>query len=291
MKISCNVIKDILPLYVEDLASEDTRKVVDEHIDQCHNCKKELEDMQVSTITPIDTDMRPLEKIRDSMRRKKLQTILFTSIITIVIAIALMAFLTAPEYLNDVTSVSIVENSDGTIVANFDEEVSGYDLEKRGSEYVITTWDSIWSRNVSRNHINSVVLNPDGEKVESVYYYYTDGRLDALKYGRNQYENGGVMTLPRLALAYYLTLAFAIIGICLMVKGVFRGNQKARNIITKIMLLPVSYILGHILIKGFSTSSYSMARDFYAILLAMIGIYAAILLAMNIVRKSNKNIF
>ena len=32
MKISCNVIRDILPLYAEDLASEDTKRLVDDHL-------------------------------------------------------------------------------------------------------------------------------------------------------------------------------------------------------------------------------------------------------------------
>ena len=40
MKIKCNVIKDILPLYIENIASEDTRVLIEEHIDECEDCKK-----------------------------------------------------------------------------------------------------------------------------------------------------------------------------------------------------------------------------------------------------------
>ncbi len=36
MKLSCNIIRDLLPLYVEGLASEDTRKAVEEHIAACY---------------------------------------------------------------------------------------------------------------------------------------------------------------------------------------------------------------------------------------------------------------
>ena len=32
MKISCDVIRDLLPLYVEDMLSNDSKNIVDEHI-------------------------------------------------------------------------------------------------------------------------------------------------------------------------------------------------------------------------------------------------------------------
>ena len=42
MKISCDVIRDLLPLYVEDMLSNDSKNIVDEHIEQCESCRDEL---------------------------------------------------------------------------------------------------------------------------------------------------------------------------------------------------------------------------------------------------------
>lgn len=292
MKTSCNVIKDMLPLYVENLASNETRRMVDEHISDCVECKKELEDMQSSTMTPMDTNTKPLEKIRDRMKKKRHQTIIFTTMITLIIAVIVIAFLTAPDYLNDPMTVSIEDHSDGTVVAYFHEKVSGYDIEKYyendGYVYDITTWDSIWRRNFSRTEVNSMVLNAGGENVESVYYYHTNDNLNTLIYGRDQHQNGGSMTLPRLTLSYYLLIAVVVIVICLMGIRIFRKHKKIKNTCTKMMFLPISYIIGHILIKGFTTASYSMTRDFLAIILVMIGVYTAILIGMNIMNKANK---
>lgn len=53
-------------------------------------------------------------------------------------------------------------------------------------------------------------------------------------------------------------------------------------------MLPLSYILAHILIKGFDTSSYSAERDFFLILLAMIPLYIAFLSAINILKEYKK---
>ncbi len=40
MKISCNIIEDLLPLYVDDMVSEDSRQLVEEHLKECTTCQK-----------------------------------------------------------------------------------------------------------------------------------------------------------------------------------------------------------------------------------------------------------
>ena len=45
-KINCNVIGDLLPLYVDGAVSEDTKKLVEEHLAECADCKKAAEDME-----------------------------------------------------------------------------------------------------------------------------------------------------------------------------------------------------------------------------------------------------
>lgn len=45
MKISCNIIEDLLPLYVDDMVSEDSRQLVEEHLKECTTCQKMMEDM------------------------------------------------------------------------------------------------------------------------------------------------------------------------------------------------------------------------------------------------------
>lgn len=50
MKLSCDTIQDMLPLVAEDLASEDTVKLVKEHIKDCKDCKLEYEDIKETKI-------------------------------------------------------------------------------------------------------------------------------------------------------------------------------------------------------------------------------------------------
>ena len=39
-KINCNVIQDILPLYIDDVVSDDTKELVEEHLQNCEICHR-----------------------------------------------------------------------------------------------------------------------------------------------------------------------------------------------------------------------------------------------------------
>lgn len=47
--INCTIIGDYLPLYLDDLVSNDTRKLVDEHLFHCQHCREKLERMKQET--------------------------------------------------------------------------------------------------------------------------------------------------------------------------------------------------------------------------------------------------
>ena len=48
MKITCEIVKDLLPLYIDDLCSDDSKAAVEGHIAICDECKSELQAMQLS---------------------------------------------------------------------------------------------------------------------------------------------------------------------------------------------------------------------------------------------------
>ncbi len=49
-KISCNVTKDLLPVYLDDICSEESKSLVEEHLQECAKCKQFLEQMNVKDI-------------------------------------------------------------------------------------------------------------------------------------------------------------------------------------------------------------------------------------------------
>lgn len=51
--MNCNVVKDLLPLYLDDCCSEESRKLVEEHIKSCGSCCGLYESMKETGVTEI----------------------------------------------------------------------------------------------------------------------------------------------------------------------------------------------------------------------------------------------
>lgn len=304
MKIKCTIIKDILPLYVEDMVSKDTRILVENHLYECIDCKKELEEMKTPKNIPIDINTTGFKNVKSKLIREKFKVIIFSTMLTIIVAILTINYLTEPSYIpysNDIVSINTKDN--GIIFADFGDEVSGYDIFKYTSEdgsgyiYHITTWDTIWNSRISNNNLGTIVLNPNGEKVNSIYYYSdnsggyssTDGPGDVLIYGKSITGIDGVVTLPRLVLSYYFLITILLTVVCLIILLLLRKYKKAKNITEKILFIPLSYIIGHLCIKGFNSSSYSASSDFYKILLISIPIYLVLIISSNLYKKFRHN--
>ena len=45
MRLSCEIVMDLLPLYEEGICSEETKKAVEEHLKECKKCRSFLEDV------------------------------------------------------------------------------------------------------------------------------------------------------------------------------------------------------------------------------------------------------
>ena len=50
MKTDCNVIRDLLPLYADEVCSSESRAMVDEHLQECPACMEELARIRESEI-------------------------------------------------------------------------------------------------------------------------------------------------------------------------------------------------------------------------------------------------
>ena len=61
MRNECNIIRDILPLYIENMVSDDTAAFIEDHLKKCAACRTELEQMKAPDDFQIDTDIVPLK--------------------------------------------------------------------------------------------------------------------------------------------------------------------------------------------------------------------------------------
>lgn len=63
----CGIIKDLLPLYAEELASEESAALVREHLETCEDCRKVYEQMKA----PVETEpAAPLITVRKAVKKR-----------------------------------------------------------------------------------------------------------------------------------------------------------------------------------------------------------------------------
>ena len=72
MKLSCKIVEDLLPLYVDHVCSDQTKSAVEEHLQECEECKRLLKsscevtvlDIQPEKTTADRAAVRSFKKIR-----------------------------------------------------------------------------------------------------------------------------------------------------------------------------------------------------------------------------------
>lgn len=85
--MKCEVIHDLLSCYIDNTCSEETRKLVDEHLKECEECRKLYEELSnvKYEVQPVINEKKPFVKVKRDFL-KKLLIVLCTSAIIFIFA-------------------------------------------------------------------------------------------------------------------------------------------------------------------------------------------------------------
>lgn len=126
MDISCDIIRDLLPLYAEDLVSEDSKKLVDEHLSGCDDCTKLLGKLKKETPLTIETDTHALNHVRRTIIRRRGLSIVASVLTLITIAGFVVSYLFAPFQLTAEQALDdFYVREDGAVVIDYSSAVVG----------------------------------------------------------------------------------------------------------------------------------------------------------------------
>ena len=94
--IPCGVIRDLLPLYTEDLCSEESRALVDDHIINCPDCRRAKESMKKTEPLPVDSGVG-LKKIKKELKNRKLRTAAMAALLVFVLLVSFFPGTVSPN--------------------------------------------------------------------------------------------------------------------------------------------------------------------------------------------------
>ena len=299
MKLPCAVTRDLLPLYAEKMVEHETEILMEEHLADCPECRKKLSEIETGMITPVETT-NPLKALKKEIRKRRW----FTALIA-----ALCVFIAVSTYFYHADSMVLLPWEDGLIeIRGIEErsytEIYGHsevpELRESTLEVLVLRTDSRingthemmtqeedgtstcilqgWSSGPVSSSIireyNEMVFHPVPDRL-----YYDGGSRQTLLWGTPLH--GGTVVLPRLSLTYYVIIAAALAALTGFIWFLLR-NRNRSWIVRQVFFAPVSYIIAHLLIKGFRSASFFPEQDSLCILIITAALYTLFSLAWQL---------
>ena len=132
-KNDCNVIRDLMPLVLDRVASDESRGLVEEHMETCEECRKEYEkmkaDMPQETLAEYEEEQRTiveaLKTTRATQRKRKRRRLILVFVVAFVAVMAagfLMTWLDQGDWPVDLNryTLSLSQLADGRIIVTED---------------------------------------------------------------------------------------------------------------------------------------------------------------------------
>ena len=195
----CGIVKDLLPLYADDVCSIESKKLVTEHLAECDECCKELESYQLDVITGNAMEKEAVKKFRKKTERK-----ITLKVVSIVLAVCIgvigafnvywySAFVrpfakyekTEQEYTlvcreNNITPIEAILGKDNSYGVDVDKyETLGIGAAKYHNYYANGGFVEIF---INRSENNDEVLYSDKEALKNVGISITVSRNNNLRY-------------------------------------------------------------------------------------------------------------
>ncbi|TSB45875.1 zf-HC2 domain-containing protein [Alkalicoccobacillus porphyridii] len=186
-KVKCEIIKDVLPLYIDGVVSLETKSMVEDHLLNCEKCKQEYEELSKEVVIPPNIDNSMLKHFKENFRKKKIKFALVASLITAMVFMSVYWFVFNFErvipYSNSLFSIDTDNNNQ--IYLHY----SGNNYYGTHEAYSIPIEINGVSKNVSFIYFtqtlaespSSTLLGKSNE-TETVYQFSESDQIDAIYY-------------------------------------------------------------------------------------------------------------
>lgn len=146
-KENCKIVKDLLPSYIDELTSEETKKYIENHLNDCSECKETLENMKkVFERENENTTKKSIKYAKKYNRKMKLLALIIVAILLIIFCSTFVR--------NAILITSLSNKSDEFIDCN--------------------NYHIVWSCYTMNYVTIHDVYYKDGKFIEYMYGYYYD---------------------------------------------------------------------------------------------------------------------
>mgnify|MGYP002153976345 CR=1 FL=1 len=264
---NCNIVKDLIPLYKENLLSEESKTFVEDHLKSCSECENLLKDK----IELEKSESKPLDFVEKSIKKETRYFTLAVIALLGSILIFIISYLNTPRHLEYEKGLYKVYRSDDIYTVEFSDKVSGIDYTNTEDAVYLDAYTTKYDEIFNKERPNkSLTFHKDNLKI---VLYQNHESMPNMVIGSGEIRQ---TLLPRLLLGFYARLSiigFLILGLIIFILEKFKKKLISLPIKTLIIGGPLSFFLGIISIKGFNTPTYYPMSDIKYIAFLSLGIY------------------
>ena len=193
MKVSCDIIRDLLPLYAENMVSHASWDMVDEHLRECGECAKQLGILKKAQAIPVETDAPGLKKIRKAIVRRRVLAVTMAVMLVITLVLGAALLWEAPIWLDaDQAVKDVMKMEDGSIRIYYTDIIQGIsstdDMAGNRGTLCFSTWGRVY---FGEQIPPDPYVTPDDAGGTTTYSCYGDPtlpeELQVLDAARNNY--------------------------------------------------------------------------------------------------------
>ncbi|MGM9940690.1 MAG: zf-HC2 domain-containing protein [Bulleidia sp.] len=187
MKMQCEVIQDLLPLYVDGVCSETSRQLVEEHLKDCKQCQDCLNTLRSdSQIQHRDDEYRKADSLRKVHHRIVFRQLLAAGIAVCILlgaGLGIRSILRSSVQVITDPSVLSVNEVDGSLIGRLQgssvQELSITRVQRDDGDVLFfsltdTRWDEMMTGDTSFSEFTLCAKDKNAAVVQAVYYLSED---------------------------------------------------------------------------------------------------------------------
>lgn len=195
MKFSCEMIQDLLPLYLDGVCSEKSKEAVEEHLKECSNCKATYTAMRENENMNVCADDAKWEHQKAASFRAVKKKIFRKQLLVAAVAVVVLGLIALGSIGILKSMVETVEYEDNVSVAMVDGNLVGRLQGSQESHVKIkrvtniangqeknylffcvsdTKWDALITSSKMFSEFTLCYADKGADQINAVYYYTGD---------------------------------------------------------------------------------------------------------------------
>lgn len=128
--MNCDIIRDLLPLYADGLASAESSRQIEEHTAHCTACKKLLEEMTAPLEPePVDEEQKAMEILRKHYKKQRRKTVLtwvaaLLAVVLVIWGVMEVRYSGEEIYVSSINEDRILAEMPGLAVTDAEKELA-----------------------------------------------------------------------------------------------------------------------------------------------------------------------